>query len=319
MAALRDGGSKLQKRALLEAFIQNEPRGLTKPQLIKESKVPKTTIHRLVAEFVATRTLLVADRRGKADVYVLNREDPAVERLVRDLVAASDRSGPRSGFRFRDEPAKKEKRIRDFLRTRPRAPRVPSWSERAAPVAGARVRTVLTRLECKRVRPYDPESSHFLQREGQVHMVVLDARPGLAQVRFDFEVDYQRRVGDRGKQEVHAVIAGSATTTIEDAAIQPQWFRLSDEERAELEAQAARDDPPSRASPATYDVDLTETLPERYQRMLESAFNDDVLVAVSQASRLMQLPSLLLHSAPLVDIVGAPMVWDDENKKPPTM
>ena len=74
-----------RRLAVLEALAADDPVGLVIPEIVRASGVPKSTVHRVIAEFEARRLVVQNGRRRKAPVYRLNPSDDEVADVVRVL------------------------------------------------------------------------------------------------------------------------------------------------------------------------------------------------------------------------------------------
>jgi len=74
-------GSK--RVALVEALVANHRTGLTIPQLVRASKVPRMTAHRIMGDFRNRGLVYAAARKGKADVFRLVTENSEVVGLAK--------------------------------------------------------------------------------------------------------------------------------------------------------------------------------------------------------------------------------------------
>lgn len=134
--------------------------------------------------------------------------------------------------------------------------------------------TALERLDCRRLVPYDPDYHGMLDHDGSLELKVIRVEAGELKVRFRFKSEIKKR--DDG--QLFGVIEGEALTVIRNPAITEDLF----------------------------DEETGLSLPENLQKVLEGAFSDDVLLPVSQVSRAMRMPALLLSPVDFSELLGSP-------------
>ena len=121
--------------------------------------------------------------------------------------------------------------------------------------------TVLERLECRRVVPYDPDNHAILDRSGSLELQVAELVAGRIRLRFHFKTEYV----DRTSKQAWGFIEGEAVSTISSTDIEPSMF----------------------------DRKEGAPLPETLLRLVEGAYDDEILTPASLVARAAHLPGLL--------------------------
>lgn len=82
-------GAKLgsHRVAVFEALADDEGTGLTIPEIVRISQVPRSSAHRIVKDFIGQAIFQVVGRRRKAPILRMNRWDREVVEAARALRA----------------------------------------------------------------------------------------------------------------------------------------------------------------------------------------------------------------------------------------
>ena len=151
--------------------------------------------------------------------------------------------------------------------------------------------TVLDRLECRRIVPFDPNDHSLLDRGGTLDIKILDRKDGMLKLAFRFEIQVKAKVGGA----LWGVVEGSATIIVESPSVGSDILT------------------PGSKTP----------IPEQVTRLVEGAFADDLLLPISQVVRSMHLPGLLLSPVDFAKILssggsqGIRSVQERREKAPP--
>lgn len=104
---MRTIASKLQSHrlAVFEALVDNDETGLTIPDVVRISGVPKSTVHRVLADYLSRRIVRIKTRKGKAAVFCLNSADDEVVEIARAVNQYSLRRAELEGLTHGVSPA----------------------------------------------------------------------------------------------------------------------------------------------------------------------------------------------------------------------
>jgi IclR-like helix-turn-helix domain-containing protein len=119
--AAKVGSSRL---AIFEVLAANDLPGMVIPEIIRASGVPKSTVHRVIADFEARGLIVRAGRRRKAPLFRLN---PADEEVVHVSKALSSYRSWRTGealelYRRQELVTAKQLRMNAFAASQRPAP-----------------------------------------------------------------------------------------------------------------------------------------------------------------------------------------------------